>query len=226
MRIARRTVFVTIAVLALAAGSASAQMGMGTQPPQFKGVWNPVVGSGAAYSVDSKESHKSEMEVAVVGTETVDGKPGYWMEMTVKDPRMDGTAYMKHLIVLDGKNTRTRRMIMQAPGQPPMEFPLEMMQRGRPQEQHADIREEAERVGTESVTTPAGTFTCEHYKLKDGSADVWVSDKVAPWGLVKMTGRDSNMTLARVITNAKTHITGTPQKFDPMEMMRRQQPPN
>ena len=27
--------------------------------------------------------------------------------------------------------------------------------------------------------------------------------------------------LIRVLTNAKTHITGTPQKFDPMEMMRR-----
>ena len=226
MRIARRTVVLTIAVLALAAGNASPQMGMGTRPPQFKGVWNPVVGSGAAYQVDGKESHKSEMEVAVVGTETVDGKPGYWLEMTMKDPRMDGTVYMKNLIVLDGKNTRMRRMIMQAPGQPPMEFPLEMTQRGRPQEQHADIREQAERLGTESVTTPAGAFTCEHYRLKDGSADVWVSDKVAPWGVVKMTGRDSNMTLVRVITNAKTHITGTPQKFDPMEMMRRQQPPN
>jgi hypothetical protein len=226
MRIACRTVVLTIAVLALAAGNASAQMGMGMHPPQFKGVWNPVVGSGAAYRVDSKESHNSEMEVAVVGTETVDGKPGYWMEMTMKDPRMDGTVYMKNLVVLDGKNTRMRRMIMQAPGQPPMEFPLEMMQRGQTQEQHADIREQAERLGTESVTTLAGTFTCEHYRLKDGSGDVWVSDKVAPWGVVKMTGRDSNMTLVRVITNAKTHITGTPQKFDPMEMMRRQQPPN
>jgi hypothetical protein len=226
MRLTRRAVVITIFVFALATGSAGAQMGMGMHPPQFKGVWNPVVGSGAVYKVDSKESHNSEMEVAVVGTETVDDKPGYWMEMTMKDLRIDGTVYMKNLIVLDGKNTRARRMIMQAPGQPPMEFPLEMMQRGRPQEQHADIREEAERVGTESVTTPAGTFTCEHYKLKDGSGDVWVSDKVAPWGVVKMTGRDSNMTLVRVITNAKTHITGTPQKFDPMEMMRRQQPPN
>jgi hypothetical protein len=226
MRISRRAIVLTIAVLALAAGSASAQMGMGMHPPQFQGVWNPVVGSGAAYLVDSKQSHHSEMEVAVVGTETVDGKPGYWMEMTMKDPRMDGTVYMKNLIVPDGKNTRTRRMIMQAPGQPPMEFSVEMMQHSQTQEQHADIREQAERLGTESVTTPAGTFTCEHYRLKDGSADVWVSEKVAPWGLVKMTGHDSNMTLVRVITNAKTHITGTPQKFDPMEMMRRQQPPN
>lgn len=107
-----------------------------------------------------------------------------------------------------------------------MEFPVEMMQqRQRAPEQHADIREQAEDVGSESITVPAGTFTCEHYRMKDGSADVWVSEKVAPWGVVKMTGRDGTMTLTKVLTNAKTHITGTPQKFDPMEMMRRQQPP-
>jgi hypothetical protein len=28
------------------------------------------------------------------------------------------------------------------------------------------------------------------------------------------------MTATRLITNATTHITGTPQQFDPMQMMR------
>ncbi len=37
-----------------------------------------------------------------------------------------------------------------------------------------------------------------------------------------MTGRDASMTLVRVIRNAKTHITGTPEKFDPVEMTRGQ----
>ena len=139
----------------------------------------------------------------------------------MQDPRSGGQAYMKQLIVLDGKQTGMKRMILQAPGQPPMEFPMQMVNRGgQPSEQSADARDRADRVGSESVTTPAGTFTCEHWRLKDGSGDVWVSDKVAPWGLVKMTGRESNMTLVRIITGAKTHITGTPQNFDPMEMMR------
>jgi len=101
-------------------------------------------------------------------------------------------------------------------------MPIEMMRGGGTNEQPADLREQAERIGTESVTTPAGTFTCEHCRMKDGSADVWVGEKIAPYGLVKMTGRDASMTLVRVISNAKTHITGTPQEFDPMEMMRRQ----
>lgn len=72
------------------------------------------------------------------------------------------------------------------------------------------------------ITTPAGAFPCGHWRMKDGSGDAWIAEKVAQWGVVKATGREGRMTLVRVITSAKSHITGIPQKFDPMEMMRRQ----
>ncbi len=223
MQIVRRAVLMTVVFVLAGAPGAGAQMGMGGRTPQIQGVWNPVVGSGGAYQVESRGDHKTEMEIAVVGTETVDGKPAYWLEMTINDPGRGAPTYVKNLIVLDGKQTRVTRMIMQMPGQPPMEMPMEMISRGgKPPEQPADVRERAERVGSETITTPAGTFTCEHWRMKDGSADVWYSDKVAPYGLVKMTGSESTMTLMRVITNAKTHITGTPQKFDPVGMIRRQ----
>jgi len=221
MQIVRRTFLFAAAIILGTVIGSGAQMGLGMRSPQIQGVWNPVVGSGAAYQVESKGDRKTELEMAVVGSETYEGKTGYWLEWTMQDPRSGGQAYMKQLIVLDGKQTGMKRMILQAPGQPPMEFPMQMVNRGgQPSEQSADARDRAERVGNESVTTPAGIFTCEHWRLKDGSGDVWISDKVAPWGLVKMTGRESNMTLVRIITGAKTHITGTPQNFDPMEMMR------
>jgi len=219
-----RKMMVLAGVLVLAGTlAASGQFGTGMRQPRMQGLWNPIVGSGGAYEIESKNDRgerKTQMEIAVVGSETVDGKPGYWVEMAFAEPRGGGQAYIKHLIVLDGKQTSIKRRIMQPPGQGPMEFPATMIQRSQPTEQPADIRDRAERVGTESVTTPAGTFTCEHYRMKDGSADAWISEKVAPWGVVKTTGPESNMTLARLITNAKTHITGTPVKFDPMEMMR------
>ena len=55
--------------------------------------------------------------------------------------------------------------------------------------------------------------------MKDRSSELWVSDKVAPWGLVKTQGKESSMLLTKVITDAKDHITGTPKKFNPMHMM-------
>ena len=75
-------------------------------------------------------------------------------------------------------------------------------------------------MGTEDVTTPAGTFSCEHYHSAKDNFDWWLSTKVTPWGLVKSVGNGDTIVIDRVITDAKDHITGTPKQFDPAEMMR------
>lgn len=204
---------------------AAAQMGM--RQPQFRGVWNPEVGSGAAYQVSGK-SGKSEIELTIVGKEDVNGKPGYWMEMGLNRPNGGGQMmYVKNLILIDGKDTTIARMIVQPPGSGPMEMPTMMVNRRAQETGTTDIREQAEHVGTESVTTPAGSFSCEHHRSKDQKWDVWLSPKVSPWGLVKSNSDGQEMVLVRVISDAKDHITGTPQKFDPAEMMRQRmgQPP-
>jgi Domain of unknown function (DUF4412) len=207
----------------LFAGGAAAQMGMGMGMRRPQGIWNPVIGAGAAYAIDHRDGSKTQMEVIVVGKEVVDGKEGYWFEMTMPNRRGEGDMIMKMLYVLDGENMVTRRVIMQQPGMDPMEMPMQMMQRRRPQEQAADFRKNAEDLGSESVTTPAGTFTCEHFRKtgENGTSDSWISKDVSPYGLIKSTGPDSSMTLTKVITNAKEKITGTPKPFDPMMMQRR-----
>ena len=74
---------------------------------------------------------------------------------------------------------------------------------------------------TDGIRGEAGTeLTVDGYRAKDGSWDAWLSPQVAPWGLVKSTARGTTMTVTRLISGATDHITGTPQKFDPMEMMR------
>ena len=51
----------TLLVLALLAASpAAAQMGMmGVRPPEFRGVWSPAVGSGAAYQANTRARQTS-----------------------------------------------------------------------------------------------------------------------------------------------------------------------
>lgn len=200
----------------------SAQMGMGPRMPNMSGVWHPVVGSGGAYEMAGQDGKKTQLEITLVGQEDVNGKTGYWLEMATADPRSGGTMYMKMLLAAGENGMTSSRMVMQPPGQEPMEIDMNMpmMARREQQPMPTDIRDKAEHVGTESITVPGGTFSCEHYRLKDGSADVWISEKVAPWGLVKMQGKESSMVLTKVITDAKDHITGTPKKFDPMQMMR------
>jgi hypothetical protein len=113
---------------------------------------------------------------------------------------------------------------MQMGNRPPMEMPMQMM-KSSAQKQPADIRDRAEDVGSETITTPAGTFTAEHYKMKDGSGDAWVAPKAGPYGLVKFQGKDTSMVLTKVITDAKDKITGTPVPFNPMAFQQDQQHP-
>jgi hypothetical protein len=220
-----KQIVVLLAVLAMAL-PLGAQMGMGPRMPDMSGIFHPVVGSGGAYEMTDRNGVKTQMEMTIVGKEDVAGKPGFWMEMAMNNPRTGGQMFMKYLIAPSDNGTISTRMIMQMPGQDPMEMDMNMMNRGARGQTSmtpSDIRDKAERVGTETITVPGGTFSCEHYRAKDGSSDVWVSDKVAPWGLVKMQGKTNSMVLTRVITDAKDHITGTPKKFDPMQMMRDRQ---
>ena len=206
---------VTSAACLLLPMVASAQMFGRSQAPSWRGVWNPVVGAGGTYEVTKKDGTKTTMEMAIVGKESVDGKDGYWFEVTIPGTEL-GTMIMKSLTVRNDQDMTSTRMIMQMGDRPPMEMPSRMTQNR--EKQPADIRQMAEEVGPESVTTPAGTFATTHYKMKDGSGDVWVADKAGPFGMVKFIGKDNSMVLVKVETDAKDKITGTPVPFNPMAM--------
>ena len=201
---------------------ASAQMGMHVAPA-MRGIFNPVVGSGGEYEITTEKGTKMVMEIAIVGKESVAGKDAYWFEMTMSTSPM-GQMTMEMLTVVDGTDTVISRTIMQMGNRPPMEMPTQMT-KSSAQMQPADIRDRAEDVGSETITTPAGTFTTEHYKMKDGTGDAWVAAKAGPYGLVKFQGKDSTMVLTKVITDATDKITGTPVPFNPTMFQQDQQHP-
>ena len=95
-----------------------------------------------------------------------------------------------------------------------MEMPAGMG-RGDNSRVPTDARNGAEDLGSESITVPAGTFTAEHYRAKDGSGDTWVAKNAGPYGLVKHQGKDTTMVLTKVYSDYKDKITGTPQPFNP-----------
>jgi hypothetical protein len=191
------------------------------------GIWQPVVGSGGAYETTGPDGSKAQMELTIVGKEDLSGKTGYWLETAIKGPK-GGEFYFKDLMMSD-ENLAYAKRIRQDPGQDAFGFDA-----GERIWTLSKFRDEAELVGTETISVPAGTFTCEHYRLKGGWGDAWVSDKVSPWGLVKMLlasqqgvpeyytdgrapknvgpapGKYSSTVLTKIITHAKDHITGTP----------------
>lgn len=220
MRLKLMSVMLALVALAL---PLAAQMGMGPQIPTLSGIWHPVVGSGASYEI-TQQDKKSYFDFTIVGKEDMGGKTGYWIETAAADPRGGGEMVIKLLESVEGNTVTHTKTVIQMAGQPPMEMDANTMNsmagRRTPQNAEADFRNKAELVGTESITVPAGTYSCEHYRMKDGSGDAWISDKVVPWSLVKMVDQNRTVVLSKVITDAKDRITGTPVKFDPMQMMR------
>ena len=206
-------------VALMLAGTARAQMGGMFRRPQLpRGLYNPVVGSGAQYEITSPNDKKMTLEYDVVGKDTIDGKDGFWFEVPIDTPEMQGMIIKMFMTVDQGVPTITRT-VMQMPGTPPMEMPQQPARMQNDQNKPFDVRTDVDDLGSESVTTPAGTFDTRHYRMKDGSGEAWISDKVSPYGLVKYNGKDKNtVILVKVVTGAKTRITQTPVPFNPMMM--------
>jgi len=218
----RRNTAVMAGLLAgvLCAGTAWAQMGRGMGFPRFFGDWNAKVGAGSVYLIENQGQEKStRMEVAVVGEEKVDGQTAYWLEMTLDGGgRPGGGAITRMLFAKQGDEVSVKRTILKMGPRPPMEMPMQMMMVGGNviQKETFNWKHKAKHLGSATVSTPAGAFPCEHYQTGEGgdTVDVWVSSKVAPFGVVKTQGPKSSMVLQKVLTDQKTKITEPVQKMD------------
>ena len=98
--------------------------------------------------------------MTIVGKEDVAGKPGFWLEMAMANPRASGQMFMKYLIAPGDNGMISARMIMQMPGQDPMEMDMNMMGARRGPAAAAsltpsDIRSKADLVGTDRRTAPS-----------------------------------------------------------------------
>ncbi len=198
---------------------ADAQMGMDIfKRPSISKVFHPVVGKGAIYQETGKDSKSRTMEIGVVGKETVEGREAFWMQFVADD---DGkTMVGKSLLTLD--DFKYHRMIVQMPGQQAMEMPMHPTSTNTRQKMEDSISD-WHSMGTETITVPAGTFSCEHWHSDKDKSDAWTSDKISPFGMVKESGPNHSMVLTKVLDNVPDRITGPVKQFDVQQMMQEMQ---
>lgn len=204
------------ALLLLAAAAPSwSQMGMmGMRPPDMPGLFKPLVGAGATYRITTARQPNTEFTFAIVGKEG----EAYWLEIRTS---AGNGAVIKQLMPLGdgGRMPQAQRMIVQAAGRPPMEIPVNMMNGAMAQAQARTGSGAGAGLGakisSETITVPAGTFECDHYSstYNGKTADVWISSKVSPYGLVKMKSDDSSMELQAVLDHETSKITAEPMKM-------------
>jgi hypothetical protein len=174
---------------------------------------NPVVGKGAEYTSTEKDSPAGKtqiMTMGVVGKESFQGKEAFWMEI-VSDDRGRSMLF-KMLITRD--DFEPHKTVMQMPGQPAMEMPFNGDATARAEKAEEKFKE-WHSVGTEPVTVPAGTFVCEHLHNDKTNGDMWVSDKITPFGMVKHVDGKRLMVLSKLIPDFQERITGPVKQFDP-----------
>jgi hypothetical protein len=200
---------------------ASAQMGMDMfKRPAIAKVFHPVVGKGAVYLDTDKDGKTTRTtEIAIVGKDSFEGKEGFWMQIYSTDPQ--GKAFVGKSLITPG-DFQFHRMIVQPPGQQAMEMPMNMNP-ARKQTMEDNLTD-WQSVGTESITVPAGTFSCEHWRNDKTHAEIWTSDKVTPFGMVKEINPNGGaQVLSKIVDNATDRITGPVKQFDMQQMMQQMQ---
>jgi len=213
----------TVIALALACGPGAPAQGMkggvGRQPPRLLGEFKPVVGTGAQYLMTSQNG-STHFSYVIVGKEDVGGSTGYWLEVRTQGGEIPGEIVMKQLMVMSAEKPEIKRMIVQQPGRPPMEFPLGMMPGLAQQGAESGDTTPGVKLGAETILIPAGSFECDHYRKQEsrGPVDIWISSRVSPYGTVKMSRGDLSLVLEKVLTNEVSHIHGEPRPLNfPMQ---------
>lgn len=200
------------------------QMGMEMfHRPAIVKVFHPVVGKGAEYQTTSTSGGSSRMEeLSLIGKDTVDGKDAYWLQMVNIDAKGD-TKGGKVLLTID--DFQFHRMIIEVPGQGLMEMPANMMMSARNRQNVQDTMNAWQSVGSDTITVPAGTFSCEHWRNDKDHEELWTSDKVVPFGMVKEISAKSQtvMVLMKTLDNVQDRFSGPAKKFDMQQMIQQMQ---
>lgn len=180
------------------------------------------VGEWAAYRAEMPRmgGGPMEMRLAIVGTEPVNGAAHYWYEMKMQAAQ--GDMIMQMLIPQwPFEPSEIAGMIMKSGDEPAMRMPDQMLgmmaeragtSGGLIQGSLEECRQ-AEVVGTERVTVPAGTFETMHLRASgEWTGDVWVALEV-PFRLVQMQSDEGEMVLVGYGDDATSSITETPQEM-------------
>jgi hypothetical protein len=148
----------------------------------------PAVGSWARYRLRGG-SDSTEVRLALVGRERIEGRDYVWQESVVGSPQ--GEAVIQTLVPASPYDpTAIRRAVVRAPGQPAVEVPptalARMLPGGGQGAAGLDACRRGEAVGWETVTVPAGPVRAlrVRYTREERTAETWLAPGI-PFALTR-----------------------------------------
>lgn len=178
---------------------------------------NPKVGEYAELQFTNTADESMLIRFAVVGSEVLDAREYYWIEVISAPPVIGDNVIVQMLVPhYPFDQQELKGYVVKMPGAPAQKVPQDLLAQISEQTQTGpswrQLCDSAEDLGAERVTVEAGTFETRHYRAGESMQDeFWVGD--VPFGMVKLIQSDSRMELVRHGTDAKSSI-----KEKPVEM--------
>lgn len=193
----RRAVALLIGVALVVTGLAHGQEMLGDI---FAGkLINPEAGVYAIYDLMDKTTGKRFLlRQAVVGTETVKRKDGFWVEVELIPELGFPVVYKMLLTGPAGEPENVHRIILMEHAGEPKEVPVD------PAALKSDAPSAGKRtsLGVEKIVLPEGAVDAEHFVMESGGdasapSEVWTNDAVRPMGIVRMVTPNGELRLRR-----------------------------
>jgi hypothetical protein len=207
---------VALLLAALAIASPAAAQAPGPPLPLGMDLRKAPVGAWSEYTITVADLPAMKQRFAVVGRDAAT----HTVEILTEGGPLGPTGKMVLRFVLEAdpaKKDRVKKAVMQLADNDPMEMPTQMGQ-------FSPLNPRKQVGGTKTLKVAAGSFSTKHYKDRsaaNGSVlEVWVSDQVPPFGIVKLVGSGDEgknpltMELVARGDGAKATVTKPPQPFD------------
>jgi hypothetical protein len=182
----------------------------------------PKVGSYATYKISYQNKDANQtVRLAIVGVEKSDkGDDLYWYEREETNPKTGRVVIAKMLISGDPQEIGTvHRIIFKDHKEKAQELPQAFVQMlNQPLENDSKAEEpKKKKVGTEKVKIADTTLTCTHIRYtykEEPTAEVWTTEEVPMFGLVKSETEGVIMELIDYGTDAVTGIKEEPEQLE------------
>ncbi len=213
-----------VALPVISPGIASAQMTQGPPTPMATELSKITVGSWAKYSMAMGTMPPMTMKMALVSRSAA----GNSLEMSVEGGMAARAGnVVTQMTLAPGSTGSVQKQVLQVGANDPMEMPI-------PEAQAHQFAKPNPKtlVKEETIKVAAGSYKTKHYHdttPQGDTVDYWVTESVAPIGLVKIEMTQKNnpmingpikMELTAVGKDAKSSITKKTKPFDQAALMK------
>jgi len=182
--------------------------------PQFYHLYNPVVGGWSKYEMKDNQGNKAFLTISVVSKEG----SNYWIEVESSQTADVGIA--AYLVCGDPtEDDNVLKVRLKNGDGPIIEITKETLEKMKKRQKNVAVSScigpntgKIQSLPNETLKIGNNTYDCQRITLispENKTAEIWVNEKVCPFGIVKLISQDESLILVDAGKGAKPRLLGT-----------------